>query len=105
MVFNQGDDGDYFYIVEDGEVECLKVLEDQTQDPIAVRSLVSGDHFGELALLNDVKRSLSIRVKSQECKVLCLNREAFKRILGDINKYLKKDYNGEFDTKYTEDKT
>ncbi len=104
MVFNQGDDGEYFYIIEDGEVECLKVPEDPTQELIVVRTLTSGDHFGELALLNDVKRSLSIRVKSLECKVLCLNREGFKRILGDINKYLKKDYNGEFDTKYSEEK-
>jgi CRP-like cAMP-binding protein len=46
-------------------------------------------------LIKDVKRTLSIRVKSDKCKVLALNRQAFNRILGDINVHLKKDYGDE----------
>jgi hypothetical protein len=41
-----------------------------------------------------------VRVKSDQCRVLVLGRSVFKRILGDINKYLKKDYDGEFDKQY-----
>lgn len=78
----------------------MKVPEDPNLDPILVRELSVGDHFGELALINDAKRSLSVKVKSSDCKVMCLNRSAFDRILGDINKYLKKNYNGEFDNAY-----
>jgi len=43
---------------------------------------------------------LSVRVISSECKVLKLNTDAFNRILGDINIYLRKNYDGEFDRKF-----
>jgi len=64
-----------------------------------VRELKAGDHFGELALINNEKRSLSIRVVSNKCKLLKLDRETFIRILGSIREHLKKDYNKEFDSK------
>ena len=69
-----------------------------------VRDLTVGEHFGELALIHNAKRTLSVRVKSDTCKVLALGRSTFNRILGNINKYLKKDYNGVFDTKFKERK-
>ena len=65
-----------------------------------MRYLEVGSHFGELSLINDEKRSLSVRVKSPQCKILALNRDSFDRILGNIHKHLKKDYNGEFDKQY-----
>ena len=37
-----------------------------------------------IALINNEKRSLSIRVKSENCKLLKLDRETFQRILGSI---------------------
>jgi CRP-like cAMP-binding protein len=60
-----------------------------------VRTLESGSHFGELALINNEKRSLSVRAKSK-CKLLRLDREAFTRILGSIEKNLAKDYGNEW---------
>jgi CRP-like cAMP-binding protein len=55
--------------------------------------------FGELALINNEPRSLSIRVKSDTCKLLKLDRDAFTRILGSIEQHLKKDYDNELETK------
>ena len=66
---------------------------------VHVRSLETGSHFGELALINNEKRSLSIRVKSQKCVLLKLDRDTFSRILGSIDMHLMKDYNKEFDQK------
>lgn len=66
---------------------------------VHVRSLQKGDHFGELALINNDKRSLSIRVKSPDCSLLKLDRDTFSRILGSIDTHLMKDYNKEFDRK------
>jgi CRP-like cAMP-binding protein len=58
-----------------------------------VRTLKSGDHFGELALINNMKRSLSVKISSEEgCNLLSLDRETFIRILGSINDHLKKNY-------------
>jgi len=88
-VFKEGDSGMEFFIIESGEVDCLKNTE--TGDFKHIRTLYKGDHFGELALINNDKRSLNIRAKT-ECKLLMLNRDAFTRILGSIEKNLKKDY-------------
>ena len=64
---------------------------------LLVRTLGEGEQFGELALINNEKRSLSVRVKSLKCRLLRLDRETFTRILGSIQNYLKKDYNKNFD--------
>jgi hypothetical protein len=78
-------------------VECYK--DDGKGGELLVRCLEKGQHFGELALLNDVKRTLSIR-SIDNSKLLLLERTAFTRILGSINKFLMKDYDGEFDKKH-----
>ena len=91
LVFKEGDEGMEFFIIENGEVECLKKA-DGAETFDTVRKLGKGDHFGELALINNDKRSLSIRAASETVQLLTLDREAFTRILGSIEKHLKKDY-------------
>jgi CRP-like cAMP-binding protein len=65
-VFREGDIGDYFYMIEEGEVNCLKSTPTSGMDPSAssdvlVRTLQAGEHFGELALLTPGgKRYLSV---------------------------------------------
>jgi len=39
-------------------------------------------------------------VRSPYCKLLFLGKEGFERILGDIDRYLKKNYDGVFDKFY-----
>ena len=51
---------------------------------VLVRCLKSGVYFDEPALINNDKKSLRIRVKSENCKLLKLDRETFTRILGSI---------------------
>ena len=72
-MLREGDDGEEFFIIESGSVDCLKLHE---KGFINVRKLHQGDHFGELALINNDKRSLSIRVSSENgCNLLCLDRD------------------------------
>ena len=89
-VFKQGDKGAEFYIVEKGAVACIK--EDTSGEEVHVRSLGASSHFGELALINNEARSLSVKATTY-CQLLKLDRESFTRILGSIEKYLSKDYN------------
>ena len=56
-----------------------------------IRELGSGEHFGEISLINNVKRTLSVRVKG-DAQLLSLSKNAFSRILGSIKSFLKEDY-------------
>ena len=46
--------------------------------------LGEADHFGEIAILKNIKRTLSVRTASDNVKLLVLSRETFVRILGSI---------------------
>lgn len=91
FIFHEGDRGDHFYIVEEGEVE-FGHEDAENNIPEPVRVLGSGYHFGEIALINGVRRTLSVRVTSERVKLLGLNRDTFNRVLGSIKSYLKEDY-------------
>jgi len=69
MVFEQGDEGDRFYIIESGEVEVSKVGE-----PVA--RLGATGSFGEIALLRDVPRTASVLTLT-EVVVRALDRKHF----------------------------
>ena len=104
FIIKEGTPGNEFYIIESGEVECLKLYTvDGKKGFVLVRTLASGDHFGELALITNEPRSLSIRAKS-DCKLLMMDCQTFKRILGSIEDKLRKDYDKEFDKKLKENK-
>jgi hypothetical protein len=57
-VFRQGDVGDSFYIISDGQVEI------RVDGRIAGR-LRAGDYFGEIALLRDVRRTGTAITRSE----------------------------------------
>jgi cAMP-dependent protein kinase regulator len=84
FIIKEGDQGKEFYIIEEGSLECLKLHNVQNKHGfMKVRILNKGEHFGELALINNNVRSLSVRAVT-ECKLLTLDRESFTRILGSI---------------------
>lgn len=96
FIIKEGDQGKEFYIIEDGELECLKLHAiNNRHGLVRVRTLHKEEHFGELALINNNNRSLSVRATTN-CKLLMLDREAFTRILGSIENSLAKDYDNEF---------
>jgi MFS family permease len=56
-VFHQGEHGDHFYVIEDGEADVVG-------DGRVIRVLGSGDGFGEIALLHDTTRTTTIRART-----------------------------------------
>jgi len=47
-----------------------------------------GDYFGERALLTNEARAANIIVTSDECVLVSLERETFKRLLGNLEEIL-----------------
>ena len=73
VVFAQGDPGDDFYLIAEGEV-------DVDIDGEHVRRLGPGDYFGEIALLRDVPRTATIRTAGQ-VRLLGLDRGSFLAVV------------------------
>jgi CRP-like cAMP-binding protein len=70
-VFRQGERGDYFYIVQSGRAEVIL-------DGTIVRTLGTGDCFGEIALLRDQPRTAGVRASADtHLRVSRLRRSAF----------------------------
>ena len=79
VIIQQGEAGDLFYILVHGAGEVLRTA-DGTERPVDV--LQDGDYFGELALLEDVPRSATVRARSA-CLLLALTRHHFQDLLRD----------------------
>ena len=87
IVINEGEVGDKFYFVQEGEAEAFKKKEDGEE---VVFKFGVNDYFGELALLNGDKRQASIRVVSDVFVVASLSKQSFKRLLGPVETILEK---------------
>mmetsp|Transcript_101061 Transcript_101061/g.179330 ORF Transcript_101061/g.179330 Transcript_101061/m.179330 type:complete len:408 (-) Transcript_101061:56-1279(-) len=87
FIIRQGEAGDKFYIVEEGELVALK--EDDDGQVRNVRELSTGDYFGELAILKNTPRAASVKVVSASAKVLWLDRKAFKKMLGPLEDLMR----------------
>jgi MFS family permease len=74
-VFHQGDHGDRFYVIEDGEAEVFG-------DGRLIRTLRSGEGFGEIALLHDMLRTTTIRARTP-LRLFTLDRRHFLSAVTD----------------------
>jgi cAMP-dependent protein kinase regulator len=92
-IIREGDPGSSFYILESGEAEVYKKNASEPSKP--VNKYKKGDYFGELALLNDAPRAASV-VAVTDVKVASLDKDAFQRLLGPVEKALRgRDYSQE----------
>ena len=78
-VICEGDEGNAFYIIRDGEVKCTKVGHAEEVS----KRLTRGDFFGELALLSADKRAATVTV-TEKLAVLSIDRSSFTRLLGNL---------------------
>lgn len=73
VIIQQGDDGDNFYVIDQGEVEVFV-------DGNMVIVIGEGGSFGELALIYGTPRAATVKAKS-DVKLWGLDRDSYRRIL------------------------
>jgi CRP-like cAMP-binding protein len=78
-VILEEEEGDAMFIVKEGEFEVIKGPIDQGK---VVARLTVGDHFGEVALIDNLPRSASVRAGT-DGELLMISRSAFEKILRD----------------------
>ncbi|EPX73964.1 cAMP-dependent protein kinase regulatory subunit Cgs1 [Schizosaccharomyces octosporus yFS286] len=91
-VIHQGDIGNQFYLIEDGEAEVIK------KDKGTVVTLTKGDYFGELALIHETQRTATVRAKSR-LKLATFDKPTFNRLLGNAIDLMRQQPRAELDSK------
>ena len=74
ILFNKGDKGYYFYVIKEGKIELITEFGPKT--------LNENDTFGELALIQNKKRTASAKA-IEKCKLLLLNGKTFREIISE----------------------
>jgi len=80
IIFNEGDVGDYLYIIVNGEVE---VFNSQNGKENIIAKLGKGEYFGEMALLNQRSRLATVRCLSP-VDVLALRKSDFGILISNF---------------------
>jgi len=75
VVFHEGDPGDRFYLVTDGEVMV-------SQRDTGLTTIGRGGHFGELALITNAVRSATVRA-TRPTTLLGIDRDTFVHLVRD----------------------
>ncbi len=78
VLFEEGQPGDYMYVVQSGEVEIRRQVGD-TERVLAV--LRAGEFFGEMAILNSRPRSATAIVRSNAARLLVIEGRTFEAML------------------------
>ncbi|CAO3613924.1 unnamed protein product [Cunninghamella blakesleeana] len=87
VVIKEGDVGENFYLIEQGNAIFYKSAPDGTQQE--VNRSTKGDYFGELALLNDSPRAATV-IADGRLRCATLGKKAFTRLLGSVMDILKR---------------
>ena len=80
-IIRQGEPGDRFCFVERGL--CAVAIADASGLEHEVATLASGDFFGEIALIQDIERTATVRAK-EDVDILSLSREVFLQMAEEI---------------------
>jgi cAMP-dependent protein kinase regulator len=73
IIIKQGDEGDNFYVIDEGEVEVFV-------NNVCVTTIADSGSFGELALIYGTPRAATVKAKTT-VKLWAIDRDTYRRIL------------------------
>lgn len=83
-IIRQGDEADAFYILTAGSVDVF--LEGKEQAPRLLERLSAGMFFGEIGILEGVKRTATVKVSEDaEAEVLVISRDTFTAFVAEFD--------------------
>jgi cGMP-dependent protein kinase len=85
VIMNQGDEGDFMYVVEKGVLEVIV-------DGVKVKSIKPGMVVGELALLYQAPRAATVRCVSTPCQAWKVGRRTLANITRTMQSKQASDY-------------
>lgn len=85
-LIQQGSEGEYLYMILQGEVRVVKTEDDGRRHELIRRG--AGDYIGEKSLLTGQKTMASVICCSERATIVRLGRAAFSRLLGPLNEIL-----------------
>jgi CRP/FNR family cyclic AMP-dependent transcriptional regulator len=80
VIINEGDNADSLYVIDAGRVKVY--CSDKNGKEFIMNTLETGDYFGELALLDDDRRSASVRTM-EKSSFRIIYKEDFERVLAE----------------------
>jgi cytochrome P450/CRP-like cAMP-binding protein len=80
VIIRQGDRADRFFMLMAGEADVAKVVGER--GPQVVHRLRAGDYFGEIGLLQNVRRTATVRAATA-VDVLAMDRETFTSLVAE----------------------
>ena len=86
-VMKQGETGDRFYIIAEGQ--CIAEKKEGSGPVQKVFEYKSGEYFGEIALMKNTVRQASIKTTTP-CRLVWIDRNTFKRLLGPLETILSR---------------
>lgn len=78
FVFREGEKGDYVCFVADGALDVIKF--NHNAQPVVIATLAKGGSIGEMALIDKLTRSASVRARAPS-SLIVLTRKGFDLIL------------------------
>lgn len=88
-IIKQGDDGDYFYVVESGAFDIY--VAQYGEEPQNLGTIKASGSFGELALMYNAPRAATIRCV-EDAVLWAMDRITFRRILMDTTSKKRRMY-------------
>ena len=79
-IVQQGEDGDGMYIVLSGLVEVVVSQGDTEEPEKVVKTLETGDYFGEICMIKAMTRTASVIAKT-ETKLMLIKRDEFQHAI------------------------